>query len=109
MGFAADISGTLPGLIPAQQAAVSGLAAPAAARTARAGKVDTRRPGLSTEAMTPAGDLLPIGLIREAVQECLQESIQDTTGSLHALMADDEIVDLLHKLMGKPGDSDTVA
>ena len=109
MGFAADISGTLPGLIPAQQTAISGLAGAAAARVARTGKIDTKRPGLSTEAMTPAGDLLPIGLIREAVQECLQESIQDTTGSLHALMADDEIVDLLHKLMGKPGEKDTVA
>lgn len=109
MGFAADISGTLPGLIPAQQAAISGLAAPAAARTTRTGKIDPKRPAFSTESMTPAGDLLPIGLIREAVQECLQESIQDNTGSLHALMADDEIVGLLHKLMGKPGDPDGVA
>src|SRR5579859_1080164 len=107
MGFAADISGTLPGLIPAQQAVISGLTGPAAAKLNRPGKVE-KRPQLSTEAMTPAGELLPIGLIREAVQECLQESIQDATGSLHALMADDEIVDLLHKLMGRPGGSDTV-
>jgi len=107
MGFAADISGSLPGLIPAQQALVSGLAAPAAGRLNRTVKTD-KKPAFNTEAMTPAGELLPIGLIREAVQECLQESIQDATGSLHALMADDEIVELLHKLMGRPGDSDTV-
>lgn len=107
MGFAANISGTLAGLIPAQQAVVSGLAGPAAARLNRASKVE-KRPTLSTEAMTPAGELLPMGLIREAVQECLQESIQDATGSLYALMADDEIVELLHKLMGRPGDQDTV-
>lgn len=108
MGFAADISGTLAGLIPAQQAVVSGLAGPAAAKINRSAKTDKKRPELSTEAMTPAGELLPIGLIREAVQECLQESIQDATGSLYALMADDEIVGLLHKLMGRPGDPDTV-
>jgi len=107
MGFAADISGTLAGLIPAQQAVVPGLAGPAAARLTRTSKLD-KKTSLSTEAMTPAGDLLPIGLIREAVQECLQESIQDTTGSLYALMADDEIVELLHKLMGRPGDKETV-
>ena len=107
MGFAADISGTLPGLIPAQQAVISGLTGPAAAKLNRPSKVE-KRPSFNTEAMTPAGELLPIGLIREAVQECLQESIQDATGSLYALMADDEIVDLLHKLMGRPGDSDTV-
>jgi flagellar hook-associated protein 1 FlgK len=107
MGFAANISGTLAGLIPAQQALVSGLAGPAAAKLNRPTKLD-KRTNLTTEAMTPAGELLPIGLIREAVQECLQESIQDAAGSLHALMADDEIVDLLHKLMGRPGDSGTV-
>src|SRR5579859_2222565 len=107
MGFAADISGTLPGLIPAQQAVISGLTGPAAAKLNRPTKVE-KRPQFNTEAMTPAGELLPIGLIREAVQECLQESIQDTTGSLHALMADDEIVSLLHGLMGRPGEKETV-
>lgn len=107
MGFAADITGTLSGLLPAQQAAISGLAAPTAAKFSRVEKLGKKAP-LSAEAMTPAGELLPIGLIREAVQECLQESIQDTTGSLHALMADDEIVSLLHKLMGRPGEKDTV-
>jgi hypothetical protein len=107
MGFAADITGTLSGLLPAQQAAVSGLAAPTAAKFSRVDKIG-KKGALSAEAMTPAGDLLPIGLIREAVQDCLQESIQDTTGSLHALMADDEIVSLLHKLMGRPGDPETV-
>ena len=107
MAFAADITGTLAGLLPAQQAVVSGLAGPAAAKFARAGKVD-KKISLTTESMTPAGELLPIGLIREAVQECLQESIQDTTGSLHALMADDEIVELLHQLMGRPGEKQTV-
>lgn len=108
MGFAANISGTLAGLIPAQQAVVSGLAGPAAAKLNRPTKLD-KRPSLTTDQMTPAGELLPIGLIREAVQECLQESIQDAAGSLHALMADDEIVDLLHKLMGRPGESGTVS
>jgi hypothetical protein len=107
MAFAADISGTLAGLIPAQQAVVSSIAGPAAAKFARTGKLD-KKGSLSAEAMTPAGELLPMGLIREAVQECLQESIQDTTGSLYALMADDEIVDLLHKLMGRPGEKETV-
>jgi hypothetical protein len=107
MGFAADITGTLAGLLPAQQAVASAVAGPAAAKFTRTGKVD-RKTILSAEAMTPAGELLPIGLIREAVQECLQESIQDTTGSLYALMADDEIVELLHKLMGRPGEKETV-
>jgi len=107
MGFAADITGTLAGLLPAQQAVVSGLAGPAAAKFSRTAKLD-KKTALTTEAMTPAGELLPIGLIREAVQECLQDSIQDTTGSLHALMADDEIVALLHHLMGRPGDKQTV-
>jgi flagellar hook-associated protein FlgK len=107
MGFAADISGTLPGLVPAQQSVVSGLAAGAATRTVR--KSSTTRPEQLTASMTPAGDLLSIELIREAVQECLQESIQETAGDLAALMADDEIVQLLHKLMGRPGDRETVA
>ena len=107
MGFSADITGTLSSLIPAQQAVVSGLAAPTAAKLARPSKVD-KRPSLDTTSMTPAGELLPIALIREAVQECLQESIQDTTGSLYALMADDEIVELLHQLIGRPGDKETV-
>ena len=105
MGFAADITGTLAGLLPAQQAVLSGLAAPAAARPVR--KTE-RRSDSVTESMTQAGELLPIGLIREAVQECLQESIYDATGSLYALMADDEIVQLLHKLMGRPGERETV-
>jgi hypothetical protein len=105
MGFAADITGTLAGLLPAQQAVLSGLAAPPAARPVR--KVE-RRADPVTQAMTPAGELLPIGLIREAVQECLQEAIYDAAGSLYALMADDEIVQLLHKLMGRPGDRETV-
>ena len=107
MSFAADITGTLAGLIPAQQAVVSGLAGPQTAKFTRLGKID-KKSVLTTEAMTPAGDLLPIGLIREAVQECLAESIQDTTGSLHALMADDEIVGLLHQLMGRPGEKHSV-
>src|SRR5579859_1843640 len=107
MGFAADITGTLAGLLPAQQAVVSGLSGPNAAKFTRTDKIGKKVP-LSAEAMTPAGELLPIGLIREAVQECLQESIQDTTGSLHALMADDEIVSLLHGLMGRPGEKETV-
>src|SRR5579859_5904186 len=107
MSFAADITGTLAGLIPAQQAVVSGLAGPQTAKFTRLGKID-KKSVLTTEAMTPAGDLLPIGLIREAVQECLAESIQDTTGSLHALMADDEIVALLHQLMGRPGEKQSV-
>jgi len=107
MAFAADITGTLAGLLPAQQAAISGLSGPTAAKFTRAEKVGKKVP-LSAEAMTPAGELLPIGLIREAVQECLQESIQDTTGSLYALIADDEIVSLLHNLMGRPGEKDTV-
>ena len=108
MGFSADITGTLSSLLPAQQAAVSGLSGPAAAKFTRTARVDRKTVALTTEAMTPAGDLLPVGLIREAVQECLQESIQDATGSLHALMADDEIVELLHSLMGRPGEKDTV-
>ena len=105
MGFTADITGTLAGLLPAQQAVVSGLAAPAAARPVR--KIEKKSEATSS-AMTPAGELLPIGLIREAVQECLQDSIHDASGSLYALMADDEIVQLLHKLMGRPGDRETV-
>ena len=108
MGFSADITGSLSSLLPAQQAAVSGLSGPAAAKFTRTARVDRKVVALNTEAMTPAGELLPLGLIREAVQECLQESIQDATGSLHALMADDEIVELLHSLMGRPGEKDTV-
>jgi hypothetical protein len=107
MAFAANITGTLAGLLPAQQAAISGLSGPTAAKFTRADKIG-KKTALSAETMTPAGDLLPIGLIREAVQECLQESIQDTTGSLYALIADDEIVSLLHDLMGRPGEKETV-
>ena len=106
MAFAADITGTLAGLIPAQQALVSGLAAGQAAKPVR--KVEKRSEVGSQAPMTPAGELLPIELIREAVQECLQDSILDTTGALYALMADDEIVQLLHKLLGRPGDRETV-
>lgn len=104
MAFAADISGTLAGLIPAQQAVVSNLASGAAPRPVR----KTEKRGATASAMTPAGELLPISLIREAVQECLEESIQESSGSLSALMADDEFVLYLHQLMGKPGERETV-
>jgi len=114
MGFAADITGSLPGLVPAQQSLVSGLAAGAAPRPVR--KTAPRQESLTssltsslTASMTQAGELLSIDLIRDAVQECLQESIQETAGDLAALMADDEIVQLLHKVMGRPGDRETVA
>ena len=105
MAFAADITGSLAGLIPAQQAIVPGLAAPVAPRPAR--RIDKRGDSLTAQ-MTPAGDLLPFALIREAVQECLQDAVFDNAGALYALMADDEIVQLLHRLLGRPGDEETV-
>src|ERR1700679_2865490 len=96
MAFAADISASLPGLLPVPPPVVGRLSGIASApKTAKTKVVDQR------EAIAAQGALLSLDLIRDGVEECLLQSVREATGDLSALMADSELLDSLRRIFGK--------
>jgi hypothetical protein len=102
MPFTADVNVSLSGALPVQQSLIGGLGGVVAPpRPVRIG-TDTATKRREFES---TGALLSFDLIRDSVEECLRECVRETTGDLFALMAKDEIAQLLRKILGRPSDN----